>query len=161
ATPASFPRERHKRQHVRATRAVWSAPNVGADQSPSRTGSTRGTCRLCSSGASRPGDTVPEMHHDDHRSALARREVLALLGATAGSGVVGRFLFSPVRGRPGGSVFGAATAVAADPSCVVRSEMTEGPFFVDERLNRSDIRSDPSDGSIRPGVTLALAFVVS
>ena len=26
------------------------------------------------------------------------------------------------------------------PSCVVRPELTEGPFFVDEKLNRSDIR---------------------
>jgi protocatechuate 3,4-dioxygenase beta subunit len=101
------------------------------------------------------------MHHDHDRSALARREVLTLLGVTAGGAVLGRFLRSPLRGRSRGSVFGAAAAVAADPSCVVRPEMTEGPFFVDERLNRSDIRSDPSDGSIRPGVPLALGFVVS
>ena len=103
------------------------------------------------------------MHADDQRlgDALARRDVLTLLGATAGSAVLGTFLRSPFRRRAGGGVFGAAMAVAADPSCVVRPEMTEGPFFVDERLNRSDIRSDPSDGSIRPGVKLALAFVVS
>ncbi|MFM8423918.1 MAG: intradiol ring-cleavage dioxygenase, partial [Chloroflexota bacterium] len=31
----------------------------------------------------------------------------------------------------------------AIPACVVRPEMTEGPYFVDEMLNRSDIRSDP------------------
>ena len=104
-----------------------------------------------------------EVHHDDHRfaGALARREVLTLLGATAGSAVLGTFLGSSLRGRASRSVLGAAPAVAADPSCVVRPEMTEGPFFVDEQLNRSDIRSDPSDGSIRPGVMLALAFVVS
>jgi protocatechuate 3,4-dioxygenase beta subunit len=44
---------------------------------------------------------------------------------------------------------------------VVRPEQTEGPYFVDEMLNRSDIRSDPSDGSVRPGIPLALSFVVS
>ena len=55
-----------------------------------------------------------------------------------------------------------ATAdAAAIPSCVVRPEQTEGPYFIDEKLNRSDIRSDPSDGSIRPGVPLRLAFHVS
>jgi protocatechuate 3,4-dioxygenase beta subunit len=39
--------------------------------------------------------------------------------------------------------------------------MTEGPYFVDEKLNRSDVRSDPSDGSARPGIPLRLAFRVS
>lgn len=47
------------------------------------------------------------------------------------------------------------------PACIVRPEQTEGPYFVDERLNRSDIRSDPSDGTVRPGVQLKLNFRVS
>jgi protocatechuate 3,4-dioxygenase beta subunit len=50
---------------------------------------------------------------------------------------------------------------AAVPSCVVRPELTEGPYFVDEMLNRSDIRADPSDGSVKEGVLLSLAFRVS
>jgi protocatechuate 3,4-dioxygenase beta subunit len=50
---------------------------------------------------------------------------------------------------------------AAVPSCVVRPELTEGPYFVDEMLNRSDIRSDPSDGSVKEGTLLSLAFRVS
>ena len=55
-----------------------------------------------------------------------------------------------------------STAVAAAiPSCVVRPEQTEGPYFIDEKLNRSDIRSEPSDDSIRQGVPLRLAFQVS
>jgi protocatechuate 3,4-dioxygenase beta subunit len=54
-------------------------------------------------------------------------------------------------------------AFAADalPSCVVRPAQTQGPYFVDEKLLRSDIRPDPSDGSVRPGTPLTLAFVVS
>jgi protocatechuate 3,4-dioxygenase beta subunit len=43
----------------------------------------------------------------------------------------------------------------------VKPEQTEGPYFVDEKLNRSDIRSDPSDNSVKPGVPLQLAFRVS
>jgi protocatechuate 3,4-dioxygenase beta subunit len=39
--------------------------------------------------------------------------------------------------------------------------LTEGPYFVDEKLNRSDIRSDPSNGSVRPGTLLALTIRVS
>jgi hypothetical protein len=44
---------------------------------------------------------------------------------------------------------------------VVRPRQTEGPYFVDEKLLRSDIRSDPSDGTVRPGTPLSLAFAVS
>lgn len=54
----------------------------------------------------------------------------------------------------------AAASTGTTSGCVVRPEMTEGPYFVDEKLNRSDIRSDPSDNSVRPGIPLALAFSV-
>ena len=47
------------------------------------------------------------------------------------------------------------------PACVLTSAQTEGPYFVDERLDRSDIRSDPGDGRVRPGVTLLLALRLS
>jgi protocatechuate 3,4-dioxygenase beta subunit len=47
------------------------------------------------------------------------------------------------------------------PSCVVRPEQTEGPYFIDERLHRSDIRSDPADGIARPGTPLDLTLRVS
>ena len=46
-------------------------------------------------------------------------------------------------------------------SCVTKPALTEGPFFVDEKLNRSDIRSDPSDGAVRPGAPLQLTLRVS
>jgi protocatechuate 3,4-dioxygenase beta subunit len=74
---------------------------------------------------------------------LTRREVVALLGL-AGAG-----LLAP------------RVAGAQAPECVVRPQQTEGPFYVDERLERSDIRSDPRSGEIRPGVPLAVAFAVS
>ncbi len=38
---------------------------------------------------------------------------------------------------------------------------TEGPYFVDERLERSDVRSDPTDGTVREGTPLRLRFAVS
>ncbi len=47
---------------------------------------------------------------------------------------------------------------AALPNCVVSPAMTEGPFFVDATLNRSDIRSDPTTGVLSPGVPLALTM---
>jgi protocatechuate 3,4-dioxygenase beta subunit len=39
-------------------------------------------------------------------------------------------------------------------------EQTEGPYFVDEMLDRSDIRSDPSDGSVQGGIPLQLIIHV-
>ena len=44
---------------------------------------------------------------------------------------------------------------------MVRPELTEGPYFVDEQLERSDIRTEPSDGSVKEGSLLALTFAVS
>jgi protocatechuate 3,4-dioxygenase beta subunit len=105
---------------------------------------------------------------------LTRREVLALFGAAAGAGVLAACSpASLVGGSPSASAVSAtasasaaASAVAASgsaalPACIVRPALTEGPYFVDEMLQRSDITSDPSDGSVRPGVPLALTFMVS
>ncbi len=53
------------------------------------------------------------------------------------------------------------TTTTSLPSCIVVPAETEGPYFVDEMLNRSDIRVDPSDGSTRSGVQLRLIVNVS
>jgi protocatechuate 3,4-dioxygenase beta subunit len=56
----------------------------------------------------------------------------------------------------------AATATSAPlPTCVVRPELTEGPYFVDERLDRSDIRANSSDGVTVEGAPLQLTFNVT
>jgi len=55
-----------------------------------------------------------------------------------------------------------AVAVASSlPSCVVVPELTEGPYYVNENLDRSDIRVDTSDGSVSEGAVLTLDWVVS
>lgn len=58
----------------------------------------------------------------------------------------------------------ATTATQKDielPACVVSPQQTEGPYFVEEELNRSDIRSDPSNGLVKEGVPLRLVLRVS
>jgi protocatechuate 3,4-dioxygenase beta subunit len=80
-----------------------------------------------------------------HAARFSRREVLRLLGAAATASVVGELRAQPT----------------ATPSCVVRPAQTEGPYFVDGTLNRSDIRPDPKDASVRPGVPLRLEFRVA
>ena len=84
------------------------------------------------------------MHDDDYHIGriMSRREALVLLGTAGAAMLAGRSTWSS----------------AAEPalSCVASPEQTEGPYFVDERLNRSDIRADPADGSAREGVPLTL-----
>jgi protocatechuate 3,4-dioxygenase beta subunit len=106
---------------------------------------------------------------DDDRAVgrlLTRREVLALFGTTAGGALLvacaPSVLISPAASAIGGaSAHPSASGVAGLPSCIVRPELTEGPYFVDEKLNRSDIRSDPDTGVVEAGATLALAYAVS
>ncbi len=50
--------------------------------------------------------------------------------------------------------------VATSPGCELTANLTEGPFFVDERLNRTDVRADPASGAVSVGAALALAFTV-
>src|SRR5687768_18109730 len=79
---------------------------------------------------------------------LSRRDALRLLGGCVACVINGSPVSLSAIGGP-------------SPACVFRPEQTEGPYFVDEKLNRSDIRVDPSDKSIRPGVPLRLEFQVS
>ena len=55
----------------------------------------------------------------------------------------------------------AAGPAARTPACLLTPAQTEGPYFVDERLNRADVRTDPASGSVRPGALLTLNLAVS
>lgn len=56
--------------------------------------------------------------------------------------------------------FASQNKATSNLACVVTPEQTEGPYFVDEKLMRSDIRFDPTDGSIQEGQLLTLAINV-
>jgi len=112
------------------------------------------------------------MDNDDAQVGriLSRREVLALLGGSGAALLAAcapDALASPSQTTAAQQTSAAATTAAASPaatalpSCIVRPALTEGPYFVDEKLERSDIRSDPATGVVRPGALLALNFVVS
>jgi len=77
---------------------------------------------------------------------LKRREILAILGVAGAAALTPDLLKAAMRNVP---------------PCVVRPEQEEGPYFVDERLDRADIRSDPSDGAVSAGAPLRLGFSVS
>ena len=77
---------------------------------------------------------------DDH--GITRRRALGWLGA----GPIALLPFARTHAADGG----------APVDCVLTPAQTEGPYFVDERLNRSDIRSDPTTGVVKSGVPLEL-----
>lgn len=111
----------------------------------------------------------PELDlHDDDKPVgrlLTRREILALLGGGTAAAMVGvgftRLGLSPLAAQGTATPTLTRTPPATLPACVVRPELTEGPYFVDGMLNRSDIRIDPTDESIKEGVLLKLIFRVS
>jgi protocatechuate 3,4-dioxygenase beta subunit len=101
---------------------------------------------------------------------LTRREALVLFGSAASGALLvacAPSLLTSPNPSPSASAGQSASAgpsasgVAGLPSCIVRPELTEGPYFVDEKLNRSDIRSDPDGGAVQEGATLALSYAVS
>ncbi len=95
------------------------------------------------------------------RRVLTRREALAAMGVGGGALAAGRWAPGMGAGAEAGPGVPGGGDATAPPACVVRPEQTEGPFFVDARLDRSDIRSDPSTGAVSEGVPLTLRFNVS
>jgi uncharacterized protein (TIGR03437 family) len=74
---------------------------------------------------------------------IARRRALSLLGAAGAAVLLKRT-----------TTVDAATCVLATP------QVTEGPYWVDEKLFRSDIRTDPTTGIARAGISLTFTIAV-
>jgi protocatechuate 3,4-dioxygenase beta subunit len=53
------------------------------------------------------------------------------------------------------------TVLAASNSPVLTPGVTEGPYWVEELLQRSDVRVDPTTGIVQPGLPLLLSITVS
>lgn len=82
---------------------------------------------------------------------LRRRTALMLMRSAATALLVGCL---PKR-------MSTAQSAQSISNCTVRPQQTEGPYFVDEKLNRSDIRSDTKSGSVKVGVLLQLKLRVT
>ena len=122
-----------------------------------------------------PHETPFDPDDDDRLigRVLSRREVLALMGAgtvavavaacAPGSSASGSASAAASAGVAASATPTASTAAVASslPSCVVVPELTEGPYYVNENLDRSDIRIDTADGSVSEGAVLTLDWVVS
>jgi protocatechuate 3,4-dioxygenase beta subunit len=98
------------------------------------------------------------MKNDDQPAGtiLSRRDALRVLG-------VGSAAFLVAYARNGGNILLDAANRSAAPipmDCIVRPELPAGPYFVDDQLNRSDIRYDPLEGNVSVGIPLFLKIVV-
>ena len=91
---------------------------------------------------------------------LSRRAALTLLGATGSALLLGACIPVNNESAPDVSVINETNATLP-AGCVVRPELVEGPVFVEDDLNRSDIRTDPSNGVVSEGAPLDLTFRVS
>jgi protocatechuate 3,4-dioxygenase beta subunit len=92
------------------------------------------------------------MHLDDLPvgRVLTRREALAVLGSSGALLLLGS-----------GAGASAPPPIGSRHPCVVRPVSTPGPYWVDEKLNRADIRSDPGDSVVKEGVLLTLTMNLS
>lgn len=113
---------------------------------------------------------------------LSRREVLVITGGIgaaafvaacgAGAASTANAQSDPTASPSGSTPAGASPSPAAStsatasiaasvtPTCVAAPALTEGPYFVDEQLNRSDVRSNADGSDTRAGAALALSFVI-
>lgn len=101
-----------------------------------------------------------ELHDDDKPIGrlLSRREMLALLGGGSLALIAGLSVPNIISAQGNPTPTPSATPL---PACVVRPELTEGPYFVDNELKRIDIRSDEKTGIVKEGLPLYLVFRVS
>jgi len=111
------------------------------------------------------------MHIDDDDlptgRVLTRREAVRLLALSGGALVAGCGRMNSdgagaTAGAAGGETAGATAQSAAPalPRCVAKPELTVGPYFVDTRLERSDIRVEPGTNEVKEGARLQLTFNV-
>lgn len=84
------------------------------------------------------------------QSDISRRELLGILGAAGAAALAG-----------GTTMDLSAQPLPSQLDCVVTPRQTEGPYFVDTKLNRSDIRVDPSTKQQSEGVPLILGVSVA
>ncbi len=122
-------------------RPAGSVPAVERPAGPRQTSSPHPDNRQMTEKANvNPIDDAPH---------LTRREVVAA-GGLAGLGA-GLYL----AGQTGGGRDALAAVASASGACTLTPEQTEGPYYIDDHLLRSDIRED------RKGVLLDLRLPVS
>jgi len=92
---------------------------------------------------------------------IGRREAMYFLGSVVAVGFLADCGSGDDSSPTSSSSTTSTTSDSTSAQCIVTPALTEGPYFVDERLNRSDLRSDPATGQVKEGVILTLAVALS
>src|SRR5882724_13364062 len=99
------------------------------------------------------------MAFDSVGKEISRREAIGLL-ALAGAGV----MLGCGGGKSTASTTSTSTATTTtgtgNAACILTPELTVGPYFVDEKLNRSDLTTDTTDTNVTNGVPLTLQLFI-
>ncbi|MEO8458692.1 MAG: intradiol ring-cleavage dioxygenase [Chloroflexota bacterium] len=95
---------------------------------------------------------------DSASSTAAAAKAASPATAPSGTGAAAATTTAAATATPAATASAAPAVVAVN--CVAVPALTEGPYFVDELLNRSDIRSDPSNGAVEAGVPLVMSIKV-
>jgi protocatechuate 3,4-dioxygenase beta subunit len=103
------------------------------------------------------------MDNDDELigTLLSRRDAVTLLAMASAGLLVGCDRSSAAAATPKAAGAPAGTALSVAPNCVVRPELTVGPYFVDKQLERSDIRADVKTNALSAGAPLVLSFLLA
>src|SRR5438067_5507739 len=98
---------------------------------------------------------------EDTNKKITRRKALGMLAAVGAATVVG-CSSANVSGASGSGTTGTTTTTSSSSSasCVLTPELTIGPYFVDENLNRSDLTSNTSDTNVTQGMPLSLQLTI-
>lgn len=92
------------------------------------------------------------MKSDCHnKEEMSRRRLIGILGA-AGAAVLTGCGSSGTSSTSGWS--------SGSASCVLTPSLTVGPYFVDDKLNRSDLTTNTSDANVLNGTPLSLTLTV-
>jgi len=86
---------------------------------------------------------------------LSRRRLIEILGG-AGAAALSGCGGSGTSATTSGSSSGTSSGTSA--SCVLTPELTVGPYFVDEKLNRSDLTANTTDANVLNATPLALTM---
>ena len=89
---------------------------------------------------------------------LTRRRLIEILGGAGVAALSGCGGGSTSASSASGSTSGTTSGTTA--SCVLTPELTVGPYFVDEKLNRSDLTTNTTDTNVLNATPLTLTMTI-
>src|SRR5919197_654490 len=98
--------------------------------------------------------TSPQSSLDFIQSVFDRRSFTRLFGAA------GAIMLTRCGEDAAASATTARASAAGSGACVLAPELTIGPYFVDEKLNRSDLTTNTDNPNVLNGVPLTLNIYI-